>query len=284
MKVMLGSKGTNLCKLWIGGFAMVLFLAFPLPSKSQMGLPEGPGKDLVATICTQCHGLNSVTNLRLTQEEWDSLVNDMIARGAPVFDDEYKVISQYLGKNFGKGAGNETNSSTAAAQDLETSQAQPQTGVPDGQGKELVETICSQCHALSLVTNLRFSREVWVRVVNDMISRGAAILDDEIEIITQYLGDNYGTERGGAENTNMATPQDPQASQTGSQFGLPEGPGRELVETVCTHCHRLTNVITLRLSYGEWESLVNDMIARGAPVFDEDYKVISQYLSDNFGK
>src|SRR5581483_5209807 len=54
-------------------------------------LPEGKGKDYVASVCTQCHGL----------EEWRIVVNDMVSNGAALDDDEVEIVSQYLAKNFG---------------------------------------------------------------------------------------------------------------------------------------------------------------------------------------
>ena len=63
-------------------------------------LPEGKGKDLVATVCVQCHGLELTTSSVRTLEEWKNVVNDMVSNGAALQEDEVETVSQYLGKNF----------------------------------------------------------------------------------------------------------------------------------------------------------------------------------------
>ena len=64
-------------------------------------LPEGKGKDYVASVCQQCHGLEAITGSRRTLDEWRMVVNDMVSNGAPLQDDEVEIVSEYLAKNFG---------------------------------------------------------------------------------------------------------------------------------------------------------------------------------------
>jgi len=63
-------------------------------------LPDGPGKTQIETACTACHDISQVTSQRKTAAEWGDTVDQMIARGAQVSDDDYPVIVKYLGKNF----------------------------------------------------------------------------------------------------------------------------------------------------------------------------------------
>jgi cytochrome c5 len=42
-------------------------------------LPEGPGKDDVAAVCTQCHAIGIITQRRRTPEEWDEIMIRMTA-------------------------------------------------------------------------------------------------------------------------------------------------------------------------------------------------------------
>jgi len=65
---------------------------------------------------------------------------------------------------------------------------------------------------------------------------------------------------------------------------LPEGPGRELVEDVCTYCHSLSKLRGQRLSRDEWRDLIKGMIFEGAPVTDEEFSLILDYLAKNFGE
>jgi len=63
-------------------------------------LPEGKGKDKVANVCTQCHGLEAIVNSKRTLQEWRDLVNDMVSNGASLTDEEVELVAQYLAKNF----------------------------------------------------------------------------------------------------------------------------------------------------------------------------------------
>lgn len=65
-------------------------------------LPEGIGKELVETSCKDCHGLGTITEARFKQEEWRAEVDDMIAKGAKVRDDQFDIIVRYLAAHFGK--------------------------------------------------------------------------------------------------------------------------------------------------------------------------------------
>src|ERR1700674_2853742 len=63
--------------------------------------------------------------------------------------------------------------------------------LPDGNGKELVETICASCHDLSPITDTGFSREDWETVVKSMIDMGATISPEQVAVITNYLAANF---------------------------------------------------------------------------------------------
>ena len=59
---------------------------FALPSMAQSSLPEGNGKEIVEIVCSQCHGLNNLTDARRTREDWDSVVSDMVAQRRSLAD------------------------------------------------------------------------------------------------------------------------------------------------------------------------------------------------------
>lgn len=73
-------------------------------------------------------------------------------------------------------------------------EAWSQAELPDGEGKEVVETACTACHGLAHFTGSRFSREDWEYVVNDMIGWGALITDQEVTVIVDYLTEHFGPE------------------------------------------------------------------------------------------
>ncbi|MGA3238194.1 MAG: helix-hairpin-helix domain-containing protein [Bryobacteraceae bacterium] len=65
---------------------------------------------------------------------------------------------------------------------------------------------------------------------------------------------------------------------------LPDGPGKAVVERMCTPCHGLENVVTARMSKDRWGNIVDDMVSRGATGTDEDIDQVINYLAANFGK
>jgi mono/diheme cytochrome c family protein len=70
------------------------------PPMMQVTLPDGPGKDFVASHCSVCHGLDRVASAKRPAAEWDRIIRRMIFLGAPVSDDEAKTVATYLDANF----------------------------------------------------------------------------------------------------------------------------------------------------------------------------------------
>jgi len=64
-------------------------------------LPAGKAKALVEKTCgVGCHSSDVVTSQRMNEKEWNAIVQNMVARGAPASDAEVKVIAEYLGKTL----------------------------------------------------------------------------------------------------------------------------------------------------------------------------------------
>jgi quinoprotein glucose dehydrogenase len=63
-------------------------------------LPPGPGRDLTVRVCSTCHSPDLAASQRLSAQEWNSLVQNMSARGAVATDDEFDQITGYLARSF----------------------------------------------------------------------------------------------------------------------------------------------------------------------------------------
>ena len=63
-------------------------------------LPPGPGRDVTIRACSACHGLDTVTNQRLTAQEWINVVQTMSAKGAAATPAELDLIQSYLAHAF----------------------------------------------------------------------------------------------------------------------------------------------------------------------------------------
>jgi glucose dehydrogenase len=69
-------------------------------SGAAASLPPGPGRDLVAQTCSQCHALGLATGTRRTPDEWRMVIQEMIGRGAQISAAQAATIQDYLAANF----------------------------------------------------------------------------------------------------------------------------------------------------------------------------------------
>ncbi len=130
------------------------------------------------------------------------------------------------------------------------------SGLPQGPGRKTVQRVCATCHALDVVTDKKLDRGQWHDIVNEMIGFGAKLTKSQAADVVSYLTKNFGK----------------------------KDRGRELVEDVCTYCHSLEKLNGQELSKEEWRDLIKGMIFEGAPVTDEEFSIIVDYLAKNFGK
>jgi virginiamycin B lyase len=63
---------------------------------------------------------------------------------------------------------------------------------------------------------------------------------------------------------------------------LPEGPGKELVEAVCTACHTLERVVAKRATKAEWQDKVLEMLQEDPDITQQERDQIVEYLAKNF--
>ena len=80
---------------------LALLPAFAADDNPQ--LPDAPGKATVLKVCGACHGAEIVLGHPHSEEGWNSIVVDMIQRGAEGTDDQYDEIVKYLTKNIKEG-------------------------------------------------------------------------------------------------------------------------------------------------------------------------------------
>lgn len=73
--------------------------------------------------------------------------------------------------------------------------------------------------------------------------------------------------------------QDPEPSRT-----LTPGKGSDLAMARCALCHDITHVTRARLSRGEWEYNIKNMIERGAPIAPGEIPVILDYLAAYYNR
>jgi len=87
--------------LWICAALAVAAAAFA-GDDSLQSMPDGPGKDVLVKMCSECHGADNIRKLRLDKDGWSDKVGDMLDRGAQGSDEEIAAVTDYLAANFGK--------------------------------------------------------------------------------------------------------------------------------------------------------------------------------------
>jgi competence protein ComEA len=106
--------------LRLATIAALLWCALGLDSTAAFAqLPDGPGKDVTAQICGNCHGTDVIVGHRQGREEWIGTIQKMIASGAQGTEEQFTAILDYLTKNFGPAAP-PININKATAAELET--------------------------------------------------------------------------------------------------------------------------------------------------------------------
>ena len=145
---------------------------------------------------------------------------------------------------------------------------QPANALPPGDGRDLVATACTQCHALTVILAMRDGPIGWKRHVYHMVLRGAQLNAREVDTVLAYLDTNFGP----GQRMPPAKP-----------VALPAGPGKELVEQRCTMCHDLERVTAAKRSKGEWQSVVANMLERFGLQAPDEARTIAGYLEAHYG-
>jgi cytochrome c5 len=71
-------------------------------------------------------------------------------------------------------------------------------------------------------------------------------------------------------------------SVAASGQSLPDGPGKDLVEAVCTACHTLERVVAKRATKAEWQDKVLEMLQEDPDITQKEREQIVEYLAKNF--
>jgi competence ComEA-like helix-hairpin-helix protein len=79
----------------------LFLILISLTAAADSGLPDGKGKDVVESACSDCHSLERIKAERRDEEGWNSVIHEMLENGAPINPNDMRVIVSYLAKNFG---------------------------------------------------------------------------------------------------------------------------------------------------------------------------------------
>jgi competence protein ComEA len=63
---------------------------------------------------------------------------------------------------------------------------------------------------------------------------------------------------------------------------MPDGPGREETQKLCSDCHELARALSLRQDRDGWKTTVNKMIGLGAQGTEPEFAAVIEYLSAHY--
>jgi mono/diheme cytochrome c family protein len=169
----------SLRQLLVGcGVALVLLCATRSRiwlSAQQIELPAGNGADIVQSKCLNCHQSDLIRQQRLTRSGWERELDKMVRWGAAVIEQERDVVLDYLALNWG----------------LRPADPSPSDATRD-RGAQVFQRACLSCHHTDIVEQQRLSPAGWVREVDKMVRWGAAVRDEEKNLLVEYLSTQFG--------------------------------------------------------------------------------------------
>jgi cytochrome c2 len=84
----------------------IAFFVLPVAASAQAKQQTGKALDAKALFekkCSSCHSIKKPTSVKKTQPEWaDTVMRMKNKNGAPVNEEETKIIIAFLAENYGK--------------------------------------------------------------------------------------------------------------------------------------------------------------------------------------
>ena len=68
----------------------------------------------------------------------------------------------------------------------------PDSSKQEERAKQLVLDVCTSCHDLARVKAQALSKEEWAGLIKGMLSEGAPVSDEEMDLIVNYLAQHFG--------------------------------------------------------------------------------------------
>jgi cytochrome c5 len=124
-------------------------------------------------------------------------------------------------------------------------------------GERIMNASCQGCHTLRVLQVQAMDGDGWTKSVGTMVEKGAKVSKADVPVLVDYLVKQYGP--------------------------IPDGPGKPIVLNTCTMCHDLGRIRLGRRSSEEWEETLISMLNEGAPLSDDEFPVVHEYLSQHFG-
>lgn len=76
--------------------------------------------------------------------------------------------------------------------------AQAPDAPPPGEGLELIERSCINCHDIYMITSKRKTPQEWAATLGVMVDRGADVTPEEMQVIEEYLSQHFAADAANA--------------------------------------------------------------------------------------
>jgi hypothetical protein len=83
------------------GSCHTLEVVTKMEAAMQAAAKHDRAKELVDSVCTLCHEFDRVARQELSKDEWAGVIRGMLAEGAPLTDEEFSMVVDYLAKTYG---------------------------------------------------------------------------------------------------------------------------------------------------------------------------------------
>jgi cytochrome c5 len=142
-------------------------------------------------------------------------------------------------------------------------------GLPEGPGRDAVYFNCTACHSLRQFTQQRLPREEWDQLLDTMVQKNGMhpMQPWARRLILNYLATHFRPEEDLWQ-------------------GLPAGPGRDIVFSLCQACHSLAIVKQQGLDRASWDETLVWMVEEQGmpPLAPENLKLALDYLAKHYGR
>jgi cytochrome c5 len=66
------------------------------------------------------------------------------------------------------------------------------TALPEGEGRDVAQRVCGQCHSVGLFAAQRHTQDEWNQVISRMMAKGMDAPEDDLYEISDYLAQALG--------------------------------------------------------------------------------------------
>jgi mono/diheme cytochrome c family protein len=158
----------------LGSIIVIAGVAVTTHTQRGPALPDGAGRDIVASKCLVCHEADVIRQQRLSSGGWLRELDKMGRWGAVLTDVEREQAAAYLARSFGTSVRSSSESNSNSA------------------GAAVFTRKCLGCHQTDIVEQQRLSESAWGRELDKMVRWGASVEDAERADLLRYLSERFG--------------------------------------------------------------------------------------------